>query len=94
MKITVKYFAMVRDITGKREDFLDFKKETSVQTLLSLLFNMYGEDFKRDICNSDGKLKDGLIFLLNGEVVNHKDLGSKILKEGDVSAIMPPVGGG
>ncbi|MFC1754830.1 MoaD/ThiS family protein [Thermoproteota archaeon] len=94
MKITVKYFAMVRDVTGKTEDFLDFQKETTAQNMLSLLFDIYGKDFKRNICTSDGLLRDGLIFLLNGEVVNRNDLGSKMLKEGDVAAIMPPVGGG
>ncbi len=94
MKITVKYFAIVRDLTGKSEDILDLEKETSIQQMLSLLFDIYGNDFKRNICTYDGLLNNNFIFLLNGEVVTRNNLCSKILKEGDVAAIMPPVGGG
>ncbi len=94
MKIIVKYFAVIRDVVGHRDDVLDFFEETSAKRLLSMLCDMYGEDFKRAVCSEDGSLRKGLIFLLNGEAVNNDDLASKILMDGDVAAIMPPVGGG
>jgi MoaD family protein len=94
MKIIVKYFAMVRDATGHRDDILDFYKETSAKRMLSILCDMYGADFKRVVCSEDGSLRKGLIFLLNGEAVDNDDLKSKILMDEDVVAIMPPVGGG
>ena len=94
MKISVKYFAMMRDITDKKQDILDFNKETSIQTMLSILCSMYGENFKKNIFNSDGFLGKELILLLNGEVINQEAFGSKMLLDKDVIVIMPPVGGG
>ncbi len=94
MKVIVKYFAMIRDVVGHRDDILDFFEETSVQKLLSMLCDLYGENFKRAVCTEDESLRKGLIFLLNGEPVNNDELKIKILMDGDVAAIMPPVGGG
>jgi MoaD family protein len=94
MKVNVKYFAMIRDIVGHKDDVLDFFEETSTKRLLYMLCNMHGKDFKRVVCSDDGSLKKGLIFLLNGEAISNGDLASKILMDGDVVAIMPPVGGG
>ncbi|MFQ6134440.1 MAG: MoaD/ThiS family protein [Nitrososphaerales archaeon] len=94
MKVTVKYFAMIRDMTQKKQDVLDFGEETSVQTMLSRLCDMYGEEFKQSVCTAEGSLKEGLILLLNGEAVNREEFRTKMLKEGDMAAIMPPVGGG
>ena len=94
MKVIVKYFAMIRDIVGHKDDVLDFFEETSTKRLLSMLCNMHGEDFKRVVCSEDGTLRKGLIFLLNGEAISNDSLTSKILMDGDVAAIMPPVGGG
>ncbi len=94
MKVIVKYFAMIRDIVGHKDDVLDFFEKTSTKRLLSMLCNMHGEDFKRVVCSEDGTLRKGLIFLLNGEAISNDSLTSKILMDGDVAAIMPPVGGG
>ena len=94
MKVIIKYFAMIRDMTGHKDDTLNFYKETSIKRMLSDLCDMYGEDFKRVVCSEDESLRKGLILLLNGEAVNNDDLESKILMDRDVVAIMPPVGGG
>jgi sulfur carrier protein ThiS len=55
---------------------------------------MYGENFKQNVCTADGSLKDGLILLLNGEAINREEFRTKMLKDEDIAAIMPPVGGG
>jgi MoaD family protein len=94
MKVTVKYFAMIRDLTHKKQDVLDLGEEVSVQMMLSSLCTMYGEDFKQNVCTADGSLKDGLILLLNGEAINREEFRTKMLKDEDIAAIMPPVGGG
>ncbi len=94
MNVTVKYFAMIRDLTHKKQDVLDLGEDASVQTMLSSLCAMYGEDFKQNVCTADGSLKDGLILLLNGEAINREEFRTKMLKDEDIAAIMPPVGGG
>jgi MoaD family protein len=94
MKVTVKYFAMIRELTHRREDSLELGEGASIQTVLSRLCDIYGEDFRLNICAKDGSLKNGVILLLNGEAVNRGNLKSRKVKDGDIAAIMPPVGGG
>jgi len=94
MKIFVKYFAMIKDITKKKCDELDIGNEETMQRVISKLCEMYGDDFKKTIIREDGKLNDGFMILLNGEVVDQKKLKTKLLFENDVLAIIPPIGGG
>jgi MoaD family protein len=94
MKIIVKYFAMIREFTQKKEETLDLIDGSSIKDLISTLSNFYGHTFKKNVVLDDGYLKEGLILLINGEFVNSKDFGDRILDDGDVAAIIPPVGGG
>ena len=57
MKVIIKYFAMIRDMTGHKDDTLNFYKETSIKRMLSELCDMYGEDFKRVVCSEDESLR-------------------------------------
>ncbi len=78
MRVTVYYFAVLRERSGQREESIELVSGTSVSKLYEHLF---------------GGEKEGIMpvmFAVNHEYVepNH------ILQDGDEVAFIPPLGGG
>ncbi len=94
VKVTVKYFALVRDVTKRKEDVLEVGDNATIHKVIARLCGIHGEPFEKSFCTTDGYLQEGLILLLNGEAVTRDYFTSLTIKDGDVIAIMPPVGGG
>jgi MoaD family protein len=95
MKVTVKFFALVRELTGKREEVVDLDDQATVRTLLSKLVEEYGVKFRDYIFDPVSKEPRGhLQFLMDGRNVALMQGLETILKEGASLAILPPVGGG
>ena len=94
MKVTIKFFTSLREITRNKMVNLQLKNIISVEELLSLLFEKYGQEFQDYVYNQEGKVQDFLSFLVNGKNINNLQGFNTILKEGDIIAILPPVGGG
>ena len=78
MRITVLYFARVRDITGKSQESLEIDSGR-MNELRVILFSMYPE-----LSNINGLLIS----------VNNEYYQGLPLKEGDRVAFFPPVSGG
>lgn len=81
MKVLIKYFSALRDVTGKIEEPLVLRDGATLGEVMSWFFKTYpkAEAFKEEI-----------IILVNGRSV---DL-DYALRDGDEIAIMPPVSGG
>ncbi len=81
----VKYFATLREITGKREETVRGVK--NIKELMQLLINRYGDKFAKE-------LRDRAMILVNGKNILHiRDMDTEIEEE-DVVSIFPPAGGG
>ena len=96
MIITVRFFTRLREITGKREETLNFSDEVvTLKNILLKLTEQFDKEFANYLYdNKNGNVKDFLQFLVNGKNVStEKDLNTE-LNDGDVLAIIPPVGGG
>jgi len=91
ISMTLRYFAKIREITGKREETVVLHEGNSVMDALSKLSEIYGEKFSQYIFDKK-KPKEDLTFLVNGQAINN--FNKKMLKEGDVLAILPPISGG
>jgi len=94
MKVKLRFFTRLREITNKREEEIEVKKDTAVEDLLKLLEEKYGLEFKDYIRNKRGRLRENLQYLINGKNVGSLQGFETKLKEGDIVAIIPPVGGG
>jgi len=94
MKVEVKFFTSLREITGKKADEIQLQNIITVKELLTLLSEKYGKKFREYIYNKKGKVQDFLSFLVNGRNINVLQGFDTELKQGDIIAIIPPVGGG
>jgi molybdopterin synthase sulfur carrier subunit len=94
MKVKIKFFTSLREITGTKMVILHLKNKMSVEQLLFLLLEKYGQEFCDYVYNQEGKVQDFLSFLINGKNINNLQGFNTELREGDIIAILPPVGGG
>jgi len=94
MKVTVKYFTTLREITDKREEEIKFSSDLTVGELLERLSKKHGRRFMDYVYDKGGNAQSYLQFLVNGRSVTTLEGFKTKLKEGDRVAIIPPVGGG
>lgn len=96
MEIKVRFFTTLREITNKREETLTLTDpKTTVSMVLKLLSEKYGKLFDDYVFDAKtGQVKGFLQFLVNGNSTATLQGLDTELKDGDVLAILPPVGGG
>ena len=97
MRVTVRFFTSLREIVDKKEETLNFPitEKVTINLVLETLAQRYGEPFVKYLYNSDtGEVRGFLQLLINGQsAATLKGLHTE-LRDGDVLAILPPVGGG
>lgn len=97
MQVSVRFFTSLREIVGKKEETLKFPEGeiVTVELVLETLEQRYGKQFVEYVYDREtGEVKGFLQFLINGKSASTmKGLGTE-LADGDVLAILPPVGGG
>lgn len=96
MEVKVRFFTVLRETVGKREEILSFTDDAKVTvgSALKLLAQKYGAPFAQYVYAEKGQPRGFLQFLINGvSTQNLKGLETE-LGNGDVLAILPPVGGG
>jgi len=94
VSITLKYFATIREITGKKEESLSLKKGYNAMNLLNKLAEIYGERLSQFIFDEKREPKENLTFLINGQAIKSENLNERKLKDGDTFVILPPISGG
>ena len=90
ISILVRHFAAVRDITRKNEEKLLLVQGETVLEAINKLVVIHGDKLSSFLKGEDGKIRQGLTLLVNGESV----LSTTQIRNGDTLVIMPPVGGG
>jgi MoaD family protein len=88
----ILYFALLRDITHKKEE--DWRQpEATLGDLLHDLVAQYGHEFERWVLK-DGDLWNLVIILVNGRDVRGMQRLKTPLAANDTVVIFPPLGGG
>ena len=96
-EIKVRFFTSLREIVNKREETLCFAEgeNVTVDLVLKTLSQRYGTSFTEYVYNKKTEQpKNFLQFLINGTATSTLSGLETELKNGDVLAILPPVGGG
>jgi MoaD family protein len=97
LKISVRFFTSLREIIGKREETLEFpdNETVTIREILEMLTNRHGKPFLEYVYDvKSGNVKGFLQFLVNGMSSSALKGLDTDLDDGDVLAIIPPVGGG
>jgi MoaD family protein len=95
MKVNVKFFALVRELTDKREEVVDLDEMATVRTLLAKLVEEYGGKLRDYLFDPESKEPRGhLQFLVDGRNIALIQGLDTVLNEGSSLAILPPVSGG
>lgn len=92
MNVTVKLFARLREIAGVKEVKLEVNPGSTVKDVIEALNQKFGEEFKEyfEVYFE----KERLYLVLNGVGLDRiKGLDTRV-NDGDILAIIPPIGGG
>jgi molybdopterin synthase sulfur carrier subunit len=93
----VRFFTSLREIADKKEETLKFPEgeKVTLDKVLKILAQRYGKRFVEYVYDDKtDEVKGFLQFLINGKSVATLNGLQTELEDGDVLAILPPVGGG
>ena len=91
----MKYFGVVREITGKREETLEVAASATLLDLLRRLAVKYGGDLEAYLFDPNANTPRPIhLYLLNGEkAFSASQTSAATLLEGSVVSIIPTQGG-
>jgi len=95
--VHIRFFTILRELLGKKTETLEFQDMSivTVESVLKRLTDLYGQVFFSYVFDKEtGTVKNHLAFLVNGLNIMPNEGLQTPLKNDDVLAIIPPVGGG
>jgi len=97
LNVSVRFFGSLRALVGKKVECVEFedREEVTVEEALKRLSEIYGKDFvEYAFDRRTGEIQSYLLLLVNGRSITVLGGLETRLIDGDVLAILPPVGGG
>jgi MoaD family protein len=97
LQFSVRFFTSLREITNKKEEHLKFPEgeKVTLYLVLKTLSQRFGKRFVEYVYDGNtGEVRGFLQFLINGKSASTLNGLETELEDGDVLAILPPVGGG
>lgn len=94
IEVLIKFFASLAEKLGEREVIISLENASNIQTLLNKLKQKYGTRFQETLFHPNGNIKDNYKILMNEGNVSEQNLIEIKLKNKDIIAFLPPIGGG
>ncbi|MCH8022791.1 MAG: MoaD/ThiS family protein [Thaumarchaeota archaeon] len=92
--ITVKYLALVREMTRRNMDIIMIPKGSVVSYLIDYITKSYGRQMRSNLLGDEAKSKSRFSLIINGEILDRSKFDKMILNDKDEVAIIPPIAGG
>ena len=93
-KAKITFLGNIRSITKIKVINIPIEAGETIGTILPKLFEKFGEDFKRNILNSKGEVKQGIMIRHNGENIIIKKGLETIVSNNDAIIFTPVIAGG
>jgi sulfur-carrier protein len=97
LRVSVRFFTSLREIIKKKEETLEFSdnQKVTMDKVLETLTQKHGKNFTDYVYDvKTHEVRGFLQFLVNGKSASTLNGLQTELSDGDVLAILPPVGGG
>ncbi|HJW66117.1 MAG TPA: MoaD family protein [Candidatus Bathyarchaeia archaeon] len=97
MRVSVRFFTSLREIIKKKEETLEFSdsEKVTIGMVLETLSQKHSKNFTDYVYDvKTHEVRGFLQFLVNGKSASTLNGLQTELNDGDVLAILPPVGGG
>jgi MoaD family protein len=93
MRVTIRSFAMIREILGNKAIVLDLPQGSTISSLIDDLVKEY-HDLKSILHDDEGNINRSYLIALNDEKIEQDNFSNANLKNNDTIHIIPPAGGG
>ena len=96
MRIKVRYFTTLRELAQRAEEVVELRDGALLRDLIEKIALTYGNEARKYLYVDEvqGTVDPSVRFLINGrDAKSLKGLDTR-LKDGDIVAIIPPIGGG
>lgn len=93
-QVKIRFFGMLKEMVGKREENLQIDDSSNVKDLIELLSSKHGKRFSDFVFDQKGNLREGFAFAVNGDSVNASKFSSTKCKDVKEFVILPPISGG
>jgi len=92
-KVRARYYTTLRELAETPEERITLSNRATLADLIETVASKYGEE-ARNYLYKKGKIDPSIYFLINGKDSRvFSGLKTK-LNDGDIAAIIPPIGGG
>jgi MoaD family protein len=92
--VKVRYYAMLSDAAGKREEDIELPEGSTILDLVHNLIDKYGQKLRDYIYDEKGQLLNYMKFIVNEVNILNLEGFDTSLVEGDLVQVIPPIGGG
>jgi len=95
LRVKVRYFTTLQELARTREEELEVEEGFSLGRLIEIISSRYGQEALNYLHDKTmGEIDPSLKFLVNGVDLRRLQGFETRLKEGDIIAIIPAIGGG
>ncbi len=94
MKVEVKLLALPTKSRGRVEIEWPDEEPLTIVKVMGILAEKFGQEFKNQLLDSQNRVKQPYVVLLNEKGISDEDYLGILLRNGDRLSIFPPMGGG
>jgi len=95
LRVRIRYYTTLRELAGAEEEEIELKGHPTFGDLVEVVSEMYGKE-AYDYLHvfPGGEVDPAMKFLVNGQDVHRLRGFDTVLRDGDVVAFIPAIGGG